>query len=226
MAIERLSPKKKHDLGPVVLHQTALVEIGKAVSSVGDFRCKVRDVRGDWFHLAEPEDFVELAKQADRELKFVSMWAGGPDTTQPTLSVELCRERAKLRLNSGEGGVLAAAQKIQGLCRSHGRRWTRRVLEQPVVGYAFALTIAEVLVLLIAAVAGPTWWLLAASPAAALLLAPACRFVFRRVICHASIYNGPERDRPGFFRRNKDAIIVTLMGALAVTLLALLDGLF
>ncbi|WP_157251210.1 hypothetical protein [Nonomuraea typhae] len=202
------------------------MEIGEAVSSVGDFACKVQDARGTCFLLSSPADFLDLPDKADRVLKYVGMWATRPDMTEPTLWVELCRERAKLRHSSSSGDVLEAAQTIDDLCRPYWRRWIRHVLKKPVVGYVFALLLAEVLVLLIAAVAGPTWWLLAASPAAALLLAPACRFVFRRVICHASMYNGPERDRPGFFRRNKDAIIVTLMGALAVTLLALLDGLF
>ncbi|MEV0310171.1 hypothetical protein [Nonomuraea fuscirosea] len=223
MVIKKISPKEVRSLGPVALDQTALTEIGKAVSALGTFKCRVRDSRGDWFDLSSPEDFVDLTQKASHELKFVSMWVEKAGAREPVLSVELCRDRAKLRHNSGSGDVLQAAQQIHGICRSRARKWIESLLVRSLAASTFAVVIAAAASLLISAIAGAkwSWWLVMTLVIATMVLAPACRFVLGRIICHAYMYNGPDQDRPGFFRRNKDAILVTLLGAVAVTVLSL-----
>ncbi|GGO71377.1 hypothetical protein [Nonomuraea cavernae] len=223
MSIKKFSLQEKRDLPPVALDQSALMEMGKAVSGVANLDCRVRDARGDWFRLTSHEDFINLDQTASRELKHVIMCAVRQDGTRP-LSVELCGERAQLRYNKDSGEVLQAAEEILGISRSRARKWTRFALERSVVGHVFVVLIAAAASLLISAIVGAklSWWLLPATVVATMVLVPACKFILRRVVCHAYIYNGPDQERPGFFRRNKDALGVTLMGAVAVTALALL----
>jgi hypothetical protein len=231
MVIERVSPPEKRDLDPVGLDCHLLEEVGELVSKVGDFKCYLEGSRNGRFRTSSHKDFTGLygSTISTKELKFVSMHALGSDTL-PILSVEFCHEYVQISYDNESDEATKIARRIVNVCQSRTRKWARIAL-RPIISYIIAAVVglagASAASLLFADSISVRigWQIASVAVIFAILIRPYCKLALRRAIPYACIYIGPKGERDGFFRRSRDAICVSIISAVVVTLLGIFASL-